>query len=360
MPFRIRPIPTLVLGCFACLLLGGASAQAADRIYFTTKADHDVYSARVDGSDLTRHTRTIGNTDLNENFPTARGGRLLYHTQVSSATAAFFGNTWYFASGSRYDLVQQRGRKATLPLYARYTARKVRNSRRFARLAAPAFAPSGRLRVALNCTTPGIKSELCVYDFRRRRLAVLTRCDCVADGGSPTRLSWSRNGRYIAFAQGQAIWRYDLGRKRLERVFNAPRQAETASDFYDHATISPDGGTVAARYSDGASASGLVLIDLLRQQTTRLPSPELEVVDAGDATYVTKPGAFLAAPSFSPDGKELALTVAEGYNPDAQVPELPSGVYRLDLATRQFTRIVEAERDDFDSTAFKWSVTWGS
>lgn len=170
---RIRPSRTarglLAATAAVCGLLAGATgASAATKLYFTTAADHDVYSVNENGTRLTRHTKTIGKKDLNENHPTARNGILLYDTRILQSTAAYFGGIWYFASGSHYDVVQQKGKRATLPFYKRYTAGRLPNARRYHDIAAPAFAPKGALRVAVNCTTPGVKRELCIYSYATR------------------------------------------------------------------------------------------------------------------------------------------------------------------------------------------------
>lgn len=341
-------------------LLVAPTGAAAQRLYFTTAADHDVYSVNENGSGLTRHTKTIGNKDLNENYPTARKGTLLYETRVLRSTAVFFGGIWYFASGSHYEVIQQKGKKATLPFYKKYTSGRLPNGRRYLNISAPAFAPKGALRVAVNCTTPGVKNELCVYNYATRKLTRLTNCDCVASGGTPVRLSWSRNGRFIVFAASQEIYGYDLKRKRLTRVFDASRRADTAGEFYSHATVDPSGTKVALQYTDGASASGIRIIDLGTGRRTLIPSPEFQLVPGPNGDSIVKPGNYYAAPSFSPNGKRLAITVADGYNPDNQPLDHPAGIYSIDLDGDDFRLIQRVGRTDFNSTGYGWSLTWGS
>lgn len=188
----------------------------------------------------------------------------------------------------------------------------------------------------------------------------MTNCDCVASGGSPVRLSWSRNGRFVVFAAPQEIYRYDVARKRLARVFDARRRADTESEFYSHATVDPSGTKVALQYSDGASDSGIRIIDLASGARTRIPSPDFQLVSQPDGESIVKPGNYYAAPSFSPDGKRLAITVADGYNPDKQPLDHPAGIYSIDLTGSDFRLIQRVGRTDFDSTGMGWSLTWGS
>lgn len=194
----------------------------------------------------------------------------------------------------------------------------------------------------------------------RRRSRRLTNCDCVASGGTPVRLSWSRNGRFIVFAASQEIYRYDLKRKRLTRVFDGSRRADTAGEFYSHATVDPSGTKVALQYTDGASASGIRIIDLGTGRRTLIPSPEFQLVPGPNGDSIVKPGNYYAAPSFSPNGKRLAITVADGYNPDNQPLDHPAGIYSIDLNGGDFRLIQRVGRTDFNSTGYGWSLTWGS
>lgn len=347
-----------------------AAVPAASTIHFTTKNNHDLWSVRSDGAQRKRLTRTSGRNDLDELFPAVRGRTVLFQMRTTAVTSIWFpGFYWLTMRGSKYDVVQYAGGPAqrprlSMPFHRRFTSSKLPMRAQYRGLGAPALAPRGRQRVALNCTTPRtIRHELCMYDYQTKRMRVLTKCDCVHFGSVKVRLSWSRNGRYIAFAAGSRVYRYDIVRSKLEVVHDAEEVAGIRDEEYDHATISPDGAKLAVRYSILGGRDGIRVIDVKARESVQIPSLDEEIVDTphGIFSTTTIPGEYYGSPSFSPDGTRLAISVVvSGYNPDDQPGRHPTGIWSIDLTGGDFRRITPATGNDFDSTGRGWSIFWGS
>lgn len=279
----------MTLATVGLVAIGGiaASPASAQRIHYTTasSAGQDLYSVMPNRTGFKRLTATAGPRQLDEMYPSVGGSRVLFQTRATKTAYAHVPGVTFIAVGSDYDIVEYsvvKGKgKLTLPFTQRFESKRLPAGKRYSDFGAPAQAPSGAQRVAFACRRPyspnirlSVTQELCVYSYATKKLQVLTRCQCVGESGAPVRLSWSRNGRYIAFASGQKIFRYDVRTKRLLTVVDGGRRSgDLGSEFYQHATISPNGNLIAVRFSRDSSQLGIRVFTISDHSNYAIETP---------------------------------------------------------------------------------------
>ena len=324
--FAATLLATLALG------LGLApTAQAAPATVAVT-AGNDVYTFRVDGTRPLRLTSTSGGDEGYETWVAHHGASTVaYQTRLGAY---------------RYSVVLRRGRKQSLP-FAAWQRR--RGSARWTSFGAPAFSADGK-RLATVCVK-GTTRGICLYDLKRRTLKRIVRCACLHDFGLPPRLSWSRDGRWMAFNDGEgSVYRVDVRRKRIAKVFD-DQEGNTVA----HPTISPDGSRIAFAMellSTPVEGQPIRVLDVATRAQRDLLPPHGPNDEFG---FPSTRGLF-RAPSFSPDGREL-LVAFHGIA-GASVPGFPSGFYAVPVDGGAPRKLLEATYEQLNTAGT--STSWGS
>ncbi|MFZ5816668.1 MAG: TolB family protein [Bacillota bacterium] len=177
--------------------------------------------------------------------------------------------------------------------------------------ATPAWRPDGRAIAFARLSMQGKQARVMLLGLGEGRPKELVR-----EPGAIGYLAWSPDGRWLYYSTKEQLLRVDPATGKRERIFTAPRGWELLSGGL---AVTRDGRALI--FGGGPRAEGSVRYDLWR----------LELSGGNPLKRLTERGGIM--PALDPTGRLVAF----------RNPRQETGIYLLNLATRQSERLVADE-----------------